>query len=114
MASLCRNRPALTYLNFGGSSRCAQRNFKEHLQSSIKRTGLSGDTVNMRSLIDLRRNPNNLLTSQEIKMNVTSEVKRNFNVLANLNIPAYLSAKADCDRHESEQTEFTLTVKVDF
>ena len=47
-------------------------------------------------------------------MNVTSEVKRNFNVLANFNIPAYLSAKADHDRHVSEQTEFTLTVKVDF
>ena len=79
----------------------------------LKQTGLSGD-VNMRSLIDLRRNPNNLLTSQEIKMNVTREVKRNFNVLANLNIPAYLSAKADHDRHVSEQTEFTLTIKVDF
>ncbi len=79
----------------------------------LKQTGLSGD-VNMRPLIALRRNPNNLLTSHEIKMNMTSEVKRNFNVLAKLKIPAYLSAKADCDRHVSEQTEFTLTIKVDF
>ena len=79
----------------------------------LKRTGLSGDDA-MRALIDLRRNPNNLLTSRELRLNMTSEVKRNFNVLANLNIPAYLSLEADYDRHVREETEFTLTVKVDF
>ena len=82
---------------------------KEHL----KRTGLSGDDA-MSSLIDLRRNPNNLLTSRELRLNMTSEVKRNFNVLANLKMPAYLSLEAGYDRHVCEQTEFTLTVKVDF
>ena len=79
----------------------------------LKRTGLSGDDA-MRALIDLRRNPNNLLTSRELRLNMTSEVKRNFNVLANLKIPAYLSLEAGYDRHVHEQTEFTLTVKVDF
>lgn len=79
----------------------------------LKQTGLSGD-ANMRSLIDLRRNPNNLLTSREIRLNVTSEVKRNLNVLANLNVPAYISLEAGYDRHVREQTEFTLTIRVDF
>ncbi len=79
----------------------------------LKRTGLSGDDA-MCSLIDLRRNPNNLLSSRELRLNMTSEVKRNFNVLANLNMPAYLSLEAGYDRHVREQTEFTLTVKVDF
>ena len=80
----------------------------------LKQTGLSGDP-NMRALIDLRRNPNNLLTSQDIRMNVTSEVKRNLNVLADL-MPAYISVslEAGYDRHVREQTEFTLTIKVDF
>ena len=45
---------------------------------------------------------------------MTSEVKRNFNVLANLNVPAYISLEANYDRHVREQTEFTLTIKVDF
>lgn len=79
----------------------------------LKWTGLSGDDA-MRALIDLRRNPNNLLTSRELRLNMTSEVKRNFNVLANLNVPAFISLEANYDRHVREQTEFTLTVKVDF
>ena len=82
---------------------------EEHLREN----GLLGD-ADMRSLIDLRRNPNNLLTSRKRKLNMTSEVKRNFNVLANLNVPAYISLEAGYDRHVSEQTEFILTVKVDF
>ena len=79
----------------------------------LKQTGLSGD-ANMCALIDLRQNPNNLLKRREIRLNVTSEVKRNLNVLANLNVPAYLSLESGYDRHVLEQTEFTLTVKVDF
>ena len=82
-------------------------------EKHLRQTGLLGD-ADMRSLIDLRRNPNNLLTSRELRLNMTSEVKRNFNVLANLNIPAYLSLEAGYDRHVREQTEFNLTVKVDF
>ncbi len=82
-------------------------------EEHLKRTGLSGDDA-MRSLIDLRRNPNNLLTSRKLHLNMTREVKRNFNVLANLNIPVYLSLETGYDRHVREQTEFTLTVKVDF
>ena len=82
-------------------------------EEHLKRTGLSGDDT-MRSLIDLRRNPNNLLSSRELRLNMTSEVKRNFNVLANLNVPAYISLEAGYDRHVREQTEFTLTIKVDF
>lgn len=82
-------------------------------EEHLKRTGLSSDDA-MRSLIDLHLNPNNLLTSRELRLNMTSEVKRNFNVLANLTIPAYLSLEAGYDRHVREETEFTLTVKVDF
>lgn len=82
-------------------------------EEHLRRTGLIGD-ADMRSLLDLRRNPNNLLTSRKLQLNMTSEVKRNFNVLASLNIPAYLDLEAGYDRHLREQTEFTLTVKVDF
>lgn len=82
-------------------------------EEHLKRVGLSGDPV-MRALIDMRRNPNNLLTSQKLHLNMTSEVKSNFNVLANLNVPAFISLEANYDRHVREQTEFTLTVKVNF
>ena len=82
-------------------------------EEHLKRAGLSGDPV-MRALIDMRRNPNNLLTSQKFQLNMTSEVKSNFKVLANLTVPAYISLKADHNRHVREQTEFALTVKVDF
>ena len=82
-------------------------------EEHLKRIGLSGDSV-MRALIDMRRNPNNLLTNQKLQLNMTSEVKNNFNVLANLNIPAYISLETGYNRHVRKQTEFTLTVKVDF
>jgi len=82
-------------------------------EEHLKRVRLSGDPV-MRTLIDMRRNPNNLLTSQKLHLNMTSEVKSNFNVLANLNVPLFISLEANYDRHVREQTEFTLTVKVDF
>ena len=81
---------------------------EEHLRKS----GLLGDT-DMRSLIDLRRNPNNPLTSRDINLNMTSEVKSNFKVLANLDL-FFLSLEAGYDRQVREQTEFILRVKVDF
>lgn len=81
---------------------------EEHLRES----GLLGDT-DMRSLIDLRRNPNNPLTSRDINLNMTSEVKSNFKVLANLDL-SFLSLEAGYDRQVREQTEFILRVKVDF
>lgn len=82
-------------------------------EEHLRRTGLSSD-AEMRSLIDLRRNSNNLLASRELQLNLTSEVKRNYHVLAKLNLPAYISVEAGYDRHVREQTEFTLTIKVDF
>lgn len=79
----------------------------------LRQTGLLGD-ANMRSLLDTRQNPNNLLTSRELQLDMTTETQRNLNVLANLNVPAYLSLEAGYDRHIREQTEFNLTIKVDF
>ena len=106
IASLCRQ---LTLKDtFAGSSPDIQA-----AKALLEQTGLSSD-ANMRTLIDLRRNPNNLLSSRDIRLNMTSEVKSNFKVLANLNVPAYISLEAGYDRHVREQTEFTLTVKVDF
>ena len=82
-------------------------------EEHLKQTGLSGN-ADMRNLIDLRRNPNNLLTSRKIKLNLTSETQRNLDVLANLDVPVFLSLEAGYKRQVREQTEFILTVKVDF
>ena len=78
----------------------------------LNRTGLVSD-ANMRSLLDLRQNSSNLLKSRELRFNMTSETQCNLNVLANLNVP-FISLEAGYDRHVREQTEFTLTIKVDF
>ena len=79
----------------------------------LKRTGLLDD-VNMRSLLDMRQNSSNPLTTRLLRLNMTSEAQRNLNVLVNLNVPPFLSLEADYDRHVREQTEFTLAIKVDF
>ena len=79
----------------------------------LRKTGLLGD-ANMRSLLDMRQGSNNQLTSRELQLNVTAETQGNLNVLANLTVPAYLSLEAGYDRHVREQTQFTLTIKVDF
>ncbi|MCY3682339.1 MAG: hypothetical protein OXH16_13135 [Gemmatimonadetes bacterium] len=79
----------------------------------LRKTGLLGD-ANMRSLFDMRQGSNNQLASRELQLNVTTETRSNLNVLANLTVPPYLSLEAGYDRHVHEQTEFTLTIKVDF
>ncbi len=79
----------------------------------LNRTGLISD-ANIRSLLELRQNPSNPLKSRKLHFNMTSETQRNLNVLASFNKPIFLSLEADYDRHIREQTEFTLTTKVDF
>ena len=79
----------------------------------LRKTGLLGD-ANMRSLLDMRQGSNNQITSRELQLNVTTETQGNLNVLVNLTVPPYLSLEAGYDRHAREQTEFILTIKVDF
>lgn len=79
----------------------------------LKQKGLLGD-ANMRSLLEMCQNPNNQLMSRKLRLNMTSEVQRNLNVLVRLDIPTFLSLEADYDRHVREQTEFTLTINVEF
>ncbi len=81
-------------------------------EEHLRQNGLIDDPV-MSSLINQRGNPNNLLTNREYKLDMTSEVKRNFKVLANLDL-SFLSLEAGYNRHVREQTEFILRVKVDF
>ena len=78
----------------------------------LNRTGLIND-ANMRSLLDMRQNASNLLESRKLHFDMTSETRSNLNVLANFNVP-FLSLEAGYDRHIREQTEFTLTIRVDF
>ena len=74
--------------------------------------GLLGD-ANMKSLLEMRQNPNNPFTSRRLQLNMTSEVQRNLNVLTRLNIPAFL-LETGYTSHRKAQTEFTLTIKVEF
>ena len=102
-----RNRLKLRYKFKGGSPNVPEA------KELLKRTGLLGD-ANMRSLLEMCQNSNNQIESHSLKLDMMSEVQRNLNVLAQLDIPTFLSLEADYDRHVCEQTEFTLTIKVEF
>ncbi len=76
----------------------------------LQRTGLSGD-ANMRGLLDIYIR----IKSRTLELNLTTEVHRNLKVLANLKVPSYLaSLEADYDRKVHEQTEYILTITVNF
>ncbi len=80
----------------------------------LQRTGLSGD-ANMRGLLDIFQGQNIRIKSRTLKLNLTTEVHRNLKVLANLKVPSYLaSLEADYDRKVHEQTEYILTITVNF
>ena len=85
-------------------------------ESFLRETGLLGD-ANMRSLLK-SQGPINRLTSRRLRLNITNETQRNFDVLVNFNASTFLSLfsslEADYNRHVKEKTEFTLTVRVDF
>lgn len=78
----------------------------------LEQKGLLGD-ANMKSLLEMCQNPNIQIESRSLQLNMTSEVQRNLNVLARLDISA-LSLETGYDRHLKEQTELTLTIKVEF
>ena len=78
----------------------------------LQRTGLSGD-MSMRGLLDIFQRQSNKIKSRRIELNLTIEAHRNLKVLANLNVPRFLtSLEIDYERKVHEQTEYTLTLAV--
>lgn len=102
-----RNRLQLRYTFKGGSPNVPAA------KKLLKQKGLLTDP-SMGSLLEMCQSLNNQIESHSLKLDITSEVQRNLNVLARLDIPAFLSLEAGYDRHVREQTEFTLTIKVEF
>ena len=79
----------------------------------LRRTGLWGDTT-MRTLLDMRRDGTNRLSSRKLVLALTSEAKSNLNVVARLAIPKFIKLTAEYDRVVKEQHDYTLTVVVRF
>lgn len=88
----------------------------EAAQELLTRTGLLSD-ASMRSLVDLRGSSRNPISSRHLQVNMTTETRRNLNVLARCKLGGLakvISLEADYGRHVEEQTEFSVTIKVDF
>jgi hypothetical protein len=80
----------------------------------LRQKQLLGD-VNMSSLLEMRRaNTPSQLVSRTLKINLSSEAKRNLTVIGRLGVPGFINLEADYKRIVREQTEFTQTVQVIF
>ncbi len=80
----------------------------------LQQTGLSADT-SMRGLLDIFQRQTNKIKSRKLELNLTTEAHRNLKVLANFNVPEFLtSLEIDYERKVHEQTEYTLTIAVEF
>lgn len=85
----------------------------EAAEQLLRQTRLLGDP-NMSGLLDMRRSGSNQLRSRTLKLNLSSEAKRNLTVVGNLKVPPFIKLEADYKRVIREQSEYTLTVTVRF
>ncbi len=79
----------------------------------LRRTGLVND-LNLRTLIEMRRDNSNPIKSRKLVLNLSSETKNNLNVVGRLKVPAFIKLSAEYDRVMKEQQDYTLTVVVKF
>lgn len=82
-------------------------------EALLRRTGLLGDP-NMRSLLEIRSAITNVITERRLTLNLSSEAKRNLNVVGRLNVASFVKLEADYARAVREQSEYHLTVRVTF
>lgn len=68
----------------------------------------------MRGLLDLFRRGTNRVTSQELRLNVTSEASRELKAVASLKIPTTLSISATFNDLRSQVQEVLVELKVNF
>jgi hypothetical protein len=81
-------------------------------ERTLTERGLWADP-NMKSLLDLRRGSHSLIT-RTLVVNLSSEVRRQFDVLARLSIPTFLELSAEYKKIAAELRDYTLTVHVRF
>jgi len=79
----------------------------------LRRTGLWSDP-NMRTLLEMRRDGTNQLTTRRLVLSLSSEAQSNLNVVGRLKIPAFMKLSAEYDRVVRERHDYTLTVLVKF
>lgn len=79
----------------------------------LRKTGLWSDP-NMRTLLEMRRDGSNQLTTRKLVINLSSEVKSNLNVVGRLNIKSLVKASVDYDSVVSEKNDYMVTVLVKF
>ncbi len=68
----------------------------------------------MRSLLEIRRSPDNVIHERRLTLNLSTESKRNLKIIAKLQVPKYVSL--ECEYHSSiqEQKDFNITLQVVF
>lgn len=82
-------------------------------ENLLRQNGLWSDHT-MKSLIEMRRDGGNKLTSRKLAINLSSETKSNLNVVGRLDFPTFIQFSADYKRAVEEQYDYTLTVLVEF
>lgn len=79
----------------------------------LRKTGLWADPV-LRTLVDMRREGANQLTTRKLVLSLSSEAKRNLNVVSRLKIPSFVKLSAEYEKVVNEQYDYTLTMLVQF
>jgi len=69
---------------------------------------------NMRSLIEMRRDGANQITSRELVLSLSSEANNNLKVVGKLKVPGFIKLSTSYESVLNNLFEYTLTVKVEF
>jgi len=85
----------------------------ERAERHLRHRGLWSDP-SMHSLLDMRRSESNHLLTRTLTITLSSESKRNLDVVARLRVPAFVRLSANYNKIIQNQSEFTLTVTVRF
>jgi hypothetical protein len=85
----------------------------EKAEQLLREKKLFADS-NMRSLIEMRRDSTNQITSRELVLSLSSETNNNLKVVGKLKVPGFIKLSASYESLLNNLYEYTLTVKVEF
>lgn len=79
----------------------------------LRSKGLWSDAT-MRGFVELFRDGSNRLKSRRLTLSLSSEIKKNLNIVGRLKIPSFIELSAAYGCVVEEQCEYTITVSVGF
>jgi hypothetical protein len=82
-------------------------------ESLLRSARLRSDPI-MRSLIEMRRDPTNPVTTLELQLSLSDEAKQNLNVAGRIELPAWINLSANYEQIIHEERTYVLKVVVRF